>query len=413
MNLLIISPYPSQTKAEKLKSQTNALFTQSLVHALKKTKKSLSITILAEKLNGMPYATSEDGIEIRRVWKKGSSFSLIQILKSILTSYSDTKSILITFNFGSFQSIISFLFFPLFLLVLKLLRKKVSVIMSEIIVTSNDIRKYINISNSVLIYIIYLFFQELYSFILESTAHVIVFEEVLRKNIQSKNYMSATTIPYGITANNTFSKIDARKKLRLQQDVFIVTSLGPSAWHRGTDWLIQAFAKARRQRKRNQGKIMLLITGGTDPFQKNNRSYRNFLKRVEEDAKENDIVLTGYLPAEKVDLYISASDLLIFPYRTFISSNSLSKAISFKKPFILSKPLEGIFKTRDIAQILKDLKIDKHDLLFGFNQDIGDVLRRLENDTKLQKKASELSRRLSVSRSWYAIGRKYYEILFS
>ena len=117
-------------------------------------------------------------------------------------------------------------------------------------------------------------------------------------------------------------------------------SFGYLSHYKGTDLLVKAFHKPL---KINGKKVKLILAGGESPTQGQKYHYQHFYKNLYQSISDNEnIIHTGFVPQEKIKHVFSSSDLVIFPYRAFMSaSGPISLALSFNKPIIVSNQLEN------------------------------------------------------------------------
>lgn len=148
-------------------------------------------------------------------------------------------------------------------------------------------------------------------------------------------------IPHGVGGRKVVSKTfasNSKRYFKIKNGTKLVGIFGYCSWYKGTDWLIENFARFARENS-NQ-KIRLLVAGGESPTLKGTlayKKYHNKLKKVIKEANGN-IVYTGYVPDSDVKKVFGAVDLFIFPYRTKMSaSGAFSLCQSYNKPYIVSK----------------------------------------------------------------------------
>jgi glycosyltransferase involved in cell wall biosynthesis len=204
-------------------------------------------------------------------------------------------------------------------------------------------------------------------------AHRII---VLEKELEERLSLLANPdkiafVPIAIPTVRLPKKEYAKSKLNLPKDVFVILFFGFVTWYKGVDWLLRAFKKGR--------KIKLIIAGGMSPTLKNKPHYQVFYHKVLALAKKKGARITGFVDESDILLYFAAADLVIFPYRVFMSSSGpLAWTIAAKKPFILSSRLAPYFKSYDFQKASMLTYVKKEDLFFDFTSD------------KLQKKISFL-----------------------
>lgn len=168
-------------------------------------------------------------------------------------------------------------------------------------------------------------------------------------------------------------KAEARKKLILgwPSDAKIVLFFGYVKPYKGLDTLIRAYAILQ---KRFGGKIMLVVAGEMrESWVKYQRLAFHDLGIVNgiyyTHSKSNG---TGYVPDEKVELYFSAADLLVLPYKRATQSGVIELARNFRLPVIatnvgnLRDQIETVVPPND-PQALADAITD----FFDFRRNCG------------------------------------------
>ena len=159
--------------------------------------------------------------------------------------------------------------------------------------------------------------------------------------------------------DNTITSGQARNKLGIDQDDVVLLCFGLLRPYKGIIEFIDAFKKAVLPG------LKLIIAG--KPI---NEKFANILNS--QCQAENSISLVfGYMPSEDVQIYMNASDIVVLPYRHFLTSGTALLAMSFGKPIIAPEtgslkeligsdggklyppePPDGILRT--IQLILKD-----------------------------------------------------------
>src|SRR5690349_3558416 len=107
-----------------------------MLEAAKLTDDTLAVTVLAEELAGQVTSYEEQGIAIKRIWKRNSFTSWIGLLTEAVAR--PEKQVLIAFELAMFGGSASLLFFPFLLAALRLFGKNISV-MAHHIITDLDL----------------------------------------------------------------------------------------------------------------------------------------------------------------------------------------------------------------------------------------------------------------------------------
>lgn len=409
--LLVITSFPPKGIVHDKSVVGIASYAKNTLLGIKKYKKDVDITVLAESLDGKKENYEDDGIKVKRVWKRNSFSTFLILLNEILTS-KNTKKILIEFEVAMFGDNIFLLPFPVFLLFLKLLGKKVTIVSHQVISNIEDLSGHINLNSKFKIFLLNLSIHFFYRLMLLLSSEIIVFDEVLKRKLAKFGSLGKiAVITHGVEDFKLqISKTEARKKLNLAESDFVLLYFGFLAWYKGTDLLIKYFNEINNPDK----SIKLIIAGGPNPNHEGKKYYRDYIENIEENCKNSNIMLTGFVKEEDIPLYFQASDLIVLPYRTLMSaSGPFSIALSFKKPFLVSDKLSEMFETEDISQLLKFEKIAKSELIFNLEKGFTEEIEALKNDKSLFAKLEEFSTKLAKLRSWDKIGAYYYEKLFT
>lgn len=81
--------------------------------------------------------------------------------------------------------------------------------------------------------------------------------------------------------------------------------------------------------------VSLIIAGGWHPTQGTD-FHDQVIERIRSEGLSDRVLVTGYLPEEKVALVMAATDIVIAPYKEISNSGSLLKTIAYGKPIIAS-----------------------------------------------------------------------------
>lgn len=392
--LLVIASYPPKGEIHGQPTVGVASYTK---HTLTALSKNAAITVLAEKFSDEEEMYHEENILVRRLWKRNSLSLFPRLLWKIATEKNSPQNILIAFELAIFGNMLSLLPFPLFLFVLRFLGKNVTVVSHQVITDMREISGHINIAkNSFRISLLNILVHNFYRLLLLSSSKIIVFEDFFKHSLSRfGDAKKIAVIPHGVERFNSIpTKSEARSRLNIPQNTFIVLYFGYLAWYKGADWLVEKFPK--------QYNLSLIIAGGANPNHLNKAYYRQYISTIEEICKEKGIKLTGFVPQEQIPWYFQAADVAIFPYRTFMSSSGpLSMTFSFEKPFLISDVLAPLFEKQDIKG-----------LTFSLDDNLAEKIDAFQHDSSLQKKAKKISTSLKKVRSWKNIGRLYYDVLF-
>lgn len=134
-----------------------------------------------------------------------------------------------------------------------------------------------------------------------------------------------TIIPHGHWINYypmDLSKDAAREQLNIPKLSFVYLFIGLCKPYKNVDILIKSF------RDQEDNNSLLIIAG---KFQDLN--YRNEISSLA-SADPRIIIHEGYIPNEKMQVYLKACDTVVVPYREILTSGTAMLAMSFGRPLI-------------------------------------------------------------------------------
>ena len=417
-NLLVITSYPPKSEVHGKGVVGIASYAKNTLTSLFKQDKNLKISVLAEKLkrDGL-HEYNDDGISVARVWKRGSFLTFPILLKETLKRKNNSQKILIEFELSMFGGIFTLLPFPFFLFILKILGKKTHIVLHQVVMNMDEIGPHLNIAQKSLKASLYSYGMRFFYKLLILLSHeIIVFEEKLKDDLQKigKNSKIAV-IPHGVEVNqSTLSQSKARKELNIPESSFVIVVFGFLAWYKGSDFIVQTIADLKKSESKLKN-IHLIMAGGPNPNHMSKDFYVEYIQSIEKTAKENGITITGFVEETKINQYYQASDLIVLPYRIFMSSSGpLSLAFTYNKPVIFSESIRPYFKSVDINDALNQLRITEDDLIFKLTpESLSSLLKSVTEHKEVLDKLTHFSTLIGKKRSWNMITKLYYEKLFN
>lgn len=416
-DLLVISSYPPKGQTHGEGTVGIASYTKNTLLNLKIAAKQQAnpkkIVVLAEKLSTDPNDHySEDDIEVKRVWQRNSLLLYFQLLTGIINH--NTKKVMIEFELAMFGGSLSLLQFFFFLVTLKILGKKVYLVMHQVVPNIAELSGHINISEKgIKAPLMNMGISLFYYLTLRLTYKIILFEEALRKKLYKFiDKDKITVIPHGVEQyNSSLTTTDARKTLRIEEKNFVILIFGFIAWYKGTEWLIDAVKHIPADRK-----IQLIVAGGPNPNHEQKDFYQQYIRdvRASAEASESPITITGFVPEEQLPLYFIASDIVVFPYRTLMSSSGpLSLAYSFAKPFLISAALSPLVETADMQHALNKHHVMIDEVTFPLDPKVFEKkIVGLTDDKSELLRVKNVALSLRADRNFTRIGKMYYNALF-
>ncbi len=303
---------------------------------------SRRIVVLAEILD-KPEVYAEDKILVCRCWKRNSKRIYADIFRAVLL-FGKVKQIEIQFEFSLYGDLLISSFFPLFLCFLKLFGRRVVMVVHQVLLDLEDLNGHLGWSKNSLKELFFSFFLRwYYRFLCLCSWTIVVLEPVFKKRLESLGINRSKIIVIRHGVDNEIAKINqskARQILGIEKGEFVILCFGFITWYKGSDLIVKVFDRLTGEYPNE--KLRLLLAGGASLTQGHKTHYRKYLKKLDRLSKQNGkITITGFIPEQSLRLYFGAADLVVLPYRTFMSSSGvLSLTLSFGKPFILSNILK-------------------------------------------------------------------------
>lgn len=412
--LIIISPFPPKDSTYESKYSALASFAKNTVTAIQKASPETKILILADVIpDGQSW--QEKNLEVRRIWQRKKFLTYYHLIKEVVKE-SHFKTILIEFEWNLLgKNPLLLIPFPLLILGLKILKKRVLVIIHGVSLGFTALAPQLGIKKTSLK--AKAFDQGLKAFyfaMIKPANQIIVLEQSFANAINKKfKTQKAIFIPHGVdTQIKPVNREKARKKLGIKPETFLMVNFGFLTWYKGTDLLAKSFLEFVKQEPKKN--VRLIFAGGESLTHQKDPAYRKFITELKQVVrKTNKMRITGFLPEKEIANYFSAADLLVFPYRVFVSSSGpLSLAFSFQKAVLLSSQLKGYFESKDMKQSLTQSGLKKSDLSLNFQPE--NLIKKwswVQKETNLAKLVL-FSQLMREKRQWENIGRKYLKIVF-
>ncbi len=414
--LIVVTSYPEKGLIHGKKTVGVASYAKNTILGLSTAgKEKLDITVLAEKLPGQKDEYQEDNVTVIRCWQRNSWSAYWQIAKEIKKI--NAEKVMIEFEMAMFGSSFKNILFPLLLLWLKLINKKTFVVTHQVVLDFGKLSGHLgaekeNLKTKILSLVGKIFFKS----ILITAGQVIVFEKFLKNRLAKLgNSEKISVIPHGVEPDPiTTTQSESRKKLNIPSKDFVITMFGYLAWYKGTDWLVKTIANYLKDS--NEKNLKLIIAGGPNPNHVGKDYYDKYIQKIKDAAGKypEKITITGFVDEKDIPLYFKSSDVLVFPYRTGMSSSGpLAFAFTNHKPFLVSKPLSPLLETEDIKSTLNQFDLSIEQIAFSLSEkDFIDKINFLKNNNNLQDKLSQASKIIAQKRTWPNIGKSYSTLLF-
>lgn len=181
-------------------------------------------------------------------------------------------------------------------------------------------------------------------------------------------------------------------------------------WFKGADIFSRTFSKTPKMLHK---RLHTFIAGGTSPTLGDKPYYQKFFQTVKRDVSSSKhLTMTGYIDQKNIATYFAAADAVILPYRHYMTASGvLSLTLSYKKPFLISKPLADMFHGPDFKKELDDVGLTISDICFDlYPQSIRNATKMLLHNGK-RTKLTKLATALRALRSYRTISTLYEQVL--
>lgn len=411
--LVVISTFPKRNETYSEGVCAMASFTRNVVEPLVKDYPNRPIIVFAPQVPGEQALTDTYPLLVVRCFSRNHPLSFLSLMQHMLM-FHKVSLYLTSFEFASFGDTLTTLTFLFPLWFLFLLRKKTTLLLHQVVTDIATLSTHIGIQKKQTRKVFFLntCLYWYYHLLLLPQRQTIVLEKSLEEKLKRiAPYQSVTVIPHSVIQTETMNQQRARSLLHLPQDEHIVLFFGYLTWYKGVDFLAKAFQNSVFL----HGKpVRLVIAGGpsfTQAHKKHYQQFFHFFKRI--IAASPHTIFTGFISEEQMPLYFSAADIVVLPYRTHMSSpGPLSLALSFHKPFLLSRQMEPLLMNTDAKQVLQELHLQPHDLLFSLTKK--SLLSTLEHALQqpIYEKLTQLSTRLAAVRTNTLLAPAYASLLY-
>ena len=393
MKIGFVSIYPPKGALYALAGGV-ASYTKNLANSVPLSENDY-LLIFANKIGGKTEMYSEDGIRILRCWDKNALYP-IQLIWNIFKERKNIDVIHIQHEYFLYGNALSASVFPLFLLLLKILRRPIIVTLHGIIpllefnkdfMEQNRIKGNVSILRYGIRFITKL---------ISSFSNIIIVHDKHLKNALVDNYNVDTdkilVVPHGIEEKTYVIPKKEAKRLLGVDDKNILLFFGYISGYKGLETLISSFEFL------DNDMFLLFIAGGGHPRMKDNQNYNMYINYLKDMARRisDNIIFTGFVPEDKIPFYFSAADLVILPYTIGMSSSGpLTFAITYNCPFLVSEAFKESIAMKEII----------------FKRDPVDLAKKIEevfSNAELHRRLLDYGKALKDEMGWSKIGEKTY-----
>jgi len=389
--ILVVTSYPEKGTIHGEGTVGIASYTKNTLLHILKTEPELSFSVLAEILSKKE-SYEEDGMNITRMWERNSLASLFSLFQKMMKPY---RQIIIPFEVYMFGNAFFAGIFLIFLTFLKIMGKNITIIVHQVPDGIDDVE-----SHTLRARLFPILKHVLYKIITFSSRKVVIFEKTFKKRLGNKK--NIVVIPHAVEPVHQIPQADAKSKLGIPVKKPLVLYFGFLSPYKGVDQLIKEWDK--------QSSYTLILAGGGNPNHMTNPEYQKYIQSLHTEAEKKNIQITGFVSEEDLQLYFSAADIIILPYRTFFSSSGpLSLAFAYEKPVLLSPALSEYFSSEDFVEALKKNALQKKELISRIEKQSLTV--NIQLIMKKYNQYQAFSRELKEKRSWNTIGKRYADLL--
>jgi len=411
-SLLVISFYPNKGETYSAGATGVASYTKNIVSNLNR-----KVVVLANKKANSPDKTyQEDNSLVVRCFVSHTP-KMWSILWKQIRSFNQIRNIHIQYDSSMYGgTLTSGLIIP-FVALLRIFGYKVSITLHHVIDDVLQLRGQVGLKETFIDTIkgtIYnIIFHIFYWILALFTSKFVVLEETLvNKLLSIAPHAQVTAIPHGVDTNLKIkTKAEACHFLKINPNDYVVIFFGYINWFKGADFFVKTFAKVNKILGK---KTHFFIAGGTSPTLGDKPYYKSFYESIKKEAdKSKSLSITGYVKQEDIADYFAAADLVVFPYRHYMTASGvLSLVFSYQKPFIISEKISEMFDAPDFKQAFSDSNLKKSDLTFKLTSK--DCLKTTTKVLKngLIAKTINMTKQMSQVRSYVKTANLYDQALF-
>ena len=302
------------------------------------------VVVFADRLCGVSDTYCEDDVWVCRCWDRGL-FYPFRIFWNAARWRGRVDVFHVQHEYFLFGGVFSAVLFPFLLFLLKLFRKPVVVTLHGVISLSVIDREFLR-DNMIggFPFVFRLGALGLTRLIACFADALVVHDEFFRRVLVDEYGVCESkvfVVPHGVEEAREVINSDEAKRILGVGGKKVLLFFGYITGYKGLELLIDAFKFLK-----NDEDFVLFIAGGEHPRLRGKRRYREYLRRLRERARRvsDRIIFTGFVPEDKIPIYFSAADLVIFPYKAVMSSSGpINLAIAYRKPFLVSNVMNLIY----------------------------------------------------------------------
>ncbi|PJE63512.1 hypothetical protein COU89_02940 [Candidatus Roizmanbacteria bacterium CG10_big_fil_rev_8_21_14_0_10_45_7] len=377
---LVVSAWPVTGK--NAVNHGIAWYTEMTVSEMAK-KTGKKFVILAEKNHdNKPQLLADGKILVLRIFDNRRK-SLYPVILQYLQQFSQIKKVYVHSEFGVNGGMLHFALILPFLAIIRIMGKRIYYYSHNVVTDVAMLAGHLNISSwqSTILNVVIKFYYKFLEFLCEK---IVVLDPMLGDKLaRFLDDKKIVRLNMPVEQKKQLDMKITRKILGLPMNKRIIIYFGFVSWYKGADWLIKQFDSLQDKN------TVLVIAGGPSYSLAEKKHYKDYYQKLLKIAETNlQIQITGFVSEEQMGQYMASANLVVLPYRGFMgSSGSLSKALSYRKPFMVSERMQ---------EILKDLH-SKNDLVFPMNKfGMSKIMKVIKDKVKLATMSRVASEMASV-----------------
>jgi glycosyltransferase involved in cell wall biosynthesis len=387
---LVVSAWPVEGK--NAINHGIAWYTKMTVVEMAKKQKKRFVILAETNHDNRPQLLVNDRVLVLRVFDNTHK-SLYPKILQWLSPFDQIKKVYVHSEFGANGGIIHFAMILPFLALIRAMRKHIIFYSHNVIADIGMLSGHLAIpqwQNGVFNIAIKIYYKIL---ALLSEKIVTLDPSLSSRLAQFVGKEKIASLQMPVEIKHGVSKRIARKKLGISAVKKVVTTFGFVSYYKGTDWLVNNIPND----------IQLIVAGGLSYSLANKRYYQTYYNGLIKRASERtNVLVTGFVPEDKIGLYMAASDLVVLPYRGLMgSSGSWSHALAYSKPFMLSEHMQ---------ELMGDTN---KQVLFALDENGMNMIEKTVNSKRSLVTMAEMAKRIADKRQLGKIVQHEYNVLYA
>lgn len=156
---------------------------------------------------------------------------------------------------------------------------------------------------------------------------------------------------------NAVNRSEARRRLGLGPDAFILGNLGEIKPYKGLEEIVGAFRKFKEISRK--GKSLLVFCGNPGPD--------GYVSQIQAHAAEDVLVNARHIPDDEIPLWLGAMDVAVFAFEEIWMSGSVALAMSYLVPpivpatgcleeYVIEQDTGFVYRHRDVTDLANAMK---------------------------------------------------------